>query len=289
MLAEKLGKAWAARRASTAIDSVMRFSDEGLVLGAGTVLAPSRGSGRDISLDPGDPRLQALLSAAHLRQPASSDLAHLRKAAQRWRDGEDALASMHLVLSRQDRLLQPEADAHRLFLADNLLSRGVATSAIFTACESGGDAFDELVKTYNPEQPRVSAGNGIISGRWTSTGEGSTQAASQRGPSSNASLTTVSVVTRHVGDDSCHRATHDCIYHAGQGPRGTLRDRIVDATDVATCVLTGDGCEAISFTVDKIPDIYDGGALFGDGGLVIMRKGFEDVYIPSRRYPPVPR
>lgn len=40
MLAERLNKAWAARRGSSAIDVVMRFADEGLVLGAGTVCWP---------------------------------------------------------------------------------------------------------------------------------------------------------------------------------------------------------------------------------------------------------
>ncbi|MEJ0067394.1 MAG: hypothetical protein WDM85_20000 [Caulobacteraceae bacterium] len=46
----------------------MRFSDEGLVLGAGTVLAPPGASSRDIAIDIADPRLLALLSAAHRRR-----------------------------------------------------------------------------------------------------------------------------------------------------------------------------------------------------------------------------
>ena len=56
MLADRLSKAWDARRRSTAIDPVMRFSDEGLVLGAGTVLAKSDESGEGaIALDPSEP------------------------------------------------------------------------------------------------------------------------------------------------------------------------------------------------------------------------------------------
>jgi hypothetical protein len=67
MLADQLGRAWRERRASIGIDAVMRFSDEGLVLGAGTVLAASRGSRREIQVDPREPRLVALLSPAHQR------------------------------------------------------------------------------------------------------------------------------------------------------------------------------------------------------------------------------
>ena len=124
MLADRLDKTWRARRRSTSIEPVMRFSDEGLVLGAGTLLAKSGGSSREISIDPSEPRLLALLAAAHLRRPTAGALAHLGKAAERRREGNDALADMHLALSQLDRLAQPEADAHRLFLADGLLSAG---------------------------------------------------------------------------------------------------------------------------------------------------------------------
>jgi hypothetical protein len=172
MLADRLGKAWRAHRGETSIDPVMRFSDQGLVLGAGTVLAPARGPSRDISIDPLEPRLQALLAAAHLRRPAAGALAHLRKAAERWNEGEGALASMHLALSRLDRLQQPEADAHRLFLADGLLKNGVPADAIVDAIEAGAPDFEGLRK-YNPDQPRVPAGSGRPSGEWTTGGGGS--------------------------------------------------------------------------------------------------------------------
>ena len=168
MLAERLDKAWGARLRSTANDPVMRFSDEGLVLGAGTVLAKSGGSGRDNTINPLAPRLQALLAAAHLRRPTAEALAHLRKAAERWRDGQDALAAMHLVLSQVDRLEEPEADAHRLFLADGLLNAGLEEPAIIAAIEAGGPALEQFVK-YNQDQPRVPAGSGRTSGEWTAS------------------------------------------------------------------------------------------------------------------------
>src|SRR3974390_751506 len=103
MIADQLSKAWNEHRKLTSVDPVMRFSDEGLVLGSGTVLAPASPSGPEFAIDLSDPRLAALLTAAHLARPSASALAHLRKAADRWGEGDKALAAMHLVLSRVDR------------------------------------------------------------------------------------------------------------------------------------------------------------------------------------------
>jgi len=138
MLSDQLAKAWRERRESVAVDATMRFSDAGLVLGAGTVLAASGETVRDVSVEPDEPRLRALLAAAHRRRPAAAALAHLRKAAQRWSEGEDALAAMHLALSGLGRLARPQADAHRLFLADGLLKSGLEADAIIAAIEAGG-------------------------------------------------------------------------------------------------------------------------------------------------------
>src|SRR5262245_57757075 len=105
MLADKLSKAWAERLASMAIEPVMRFSREGLILGAGTVLAKSGGgAGHEVSIDPGEPTLRALLTAAYLHEPTVVSLAHLHKAAHRWSEGHKALAAMHLALSGFGRL-----------------------------------------------------------------------------------------------------------------------------------------------------------------------------------------
>jgi hypothetical protein len=147
MLADQLAKAWRERRGSVAIDAAMRFSDEGLVLGAGTVLAPTGDSGRDVSIEPAEPRLRALLAAAHRRPPAAGALAHLRKAAQRWNEGADVLAAMHLALSGLGRLERPRADAHRLFLADGLLKSGLEAGAIIAAIEAGGAAGEGRGRT----------------------------------------------------------------------------------------------------------------------------------------------
>lgn len=169
MLADRLENEWRERRASTPIDVVMRFSDEGLVLGAGVVLARAGRSARTIEIDIGASRLLALLAAAHRRAPTAGALTYLRKAAECWGRGEDDIARMHLSLSGLARLEAPEADAQRLFLADRLLQEGLEPRSIFKALDLSVPAIATLSK-YDPDQPRVPAGSGSTSGEWTTSG-----------------------------------------------------------------------------------------------------------------------
>ena len=166
---------WRARRLSDASGLSLRFSDAGLMLGAGTVLARANASARDVAIDVTDPRLVALLAAAHLRWPEPLGLAHLRRAADRWRVGEDALAAMHLALSGLDKLERPATDAHRLFLADGLLKTGFDADTIVKALDLDPSPDGQVAK-YSPDQPRVPAGGGRTSGEWT-TGAGSPSSA----------------------------------------------------------------------------------------------------------------
>jgi hypothetical protein len=82
------------------------------------------------------------------------------------REGDAPLALTHLALAGAGRLTDPRDDARRLFIADGLMKAGVAPATILAAL---GDAPppDALDRAYNPDQPRVPAGNGIVSGRWT--------------------------------------------------------------------------------------------------------------------------
>jgi hypothetical protein len=162
MLAEQLAKAWILRREAGVIDPRMRFSREGLLLGAGTVLAPAGASDGGIPTGELEPRLTTLLVAAHQRLPEVGALAHLRKAVECWNLGRDTLSAMHLAISGVDRLSEPVSDAHRLFLADSLLSSGIDAVTIIAAI----DHIKRLEK-YNSNQPRVPAGNGRASGEWT--------------------------------------------------------------------------------------------------------------------------
>jgi hypothetical protein len=165
-VAESWDEGRRAARTSGAIDVAMRFCDAGLVLGAGTVLAPAGASAREIMVDVTEPRLVALLAAAHLRRPAPLNLAHIHKAADRWRAGDDALAAMHLALSRLSQLARPVADTRRLFLANRLLEAGFAVDTIVKALDLDASPGGQVSK-YSPNQPRVPAGSGRTSGEWT--------------------------------------------------------------------------------------------------------------------------
>jgi hypothetical protein len=150
----------------------MRFTDAGLVWGHGTLLAPAGASSKEDEFDVSEPRFLALLAAAHLRAPTPLGLAHLRKAVESRRRGEDALAEMHLALSRLARLQRPLGDARRLFLAERLLSSGFGAETIFKALDLAPPPSCKISK-YNPDEPRVSAGSGRTSGQWT-TGSSAT-------------------------------------------------------------------------------------------------------------------
>jgi hypothetical protein len=279
MLAERLDKAWSARRGSTAIDAVMRFSDEGLVLGAGTVLAKSGGSGRNIQIHPREPRLRALLAAAHLGQPSAGALAHLEKAAERWSEGRDAFAAVHLALSRLDRLEQPEVDAHRLFLADSLLKSGIEPGAIIDAIREGGLGFDRLGK-YDPDQPRVPAGSGRASGEWTSGGTaGDAHQSSQVNPS-----TITAASEPQGGPDVCRYGKIVC-YDAAIDAATEAGEDAIPRADLKKCDQAYVWCNRLSLVIKYVPGLDRGAFVYphprygGIIGTVLMEKGKQDQFI----------
>jgi len=273
--------AWSLPRGGEAIDPVMRFSQEGLVFGAGTLLAKSRGGDRNVSIDPLDPRLHALLAAAHLRRPSARALAHLRKAAERWNEGDDALAAMHLTLSGLDRLAEPETDAHRLFLADGLLNGGVEAAAVIGAIEAGGTALDGLRK-FDPDQPRVPAGSGRTSGEWTSSGDSPAASPASEPEVNPNTITQVSGPVKSIY--ACTHAQAECVTVALE-----LSERLDPANDnwpaadIKKCRDAGFACDFLSWVIEDIPFIDYGGVIFPHKGVIIMRKGQLDTY-----YPPLP-
>jgi hypothetical protein len=309
MLAERLSKAWDERQRSTPIDPVMKFTAEGLVLGAGTVLIPSGGSGRELVIEPVEPRVRALLAAAHLGPPSTLALGHLRKAVERWGEGEDGLAAMHLALSRVDRLERPVADAQRLFLADGLLKDGIEAGVVIAAIAAGGPAFEQLQK-YDPDQIRVPAGSGRTSGEWTSGGGGSST--SQQAEVNPSTITPAAYsssnkpAATYYGKDACELARKYC-------RANTLNDALSMFPNIAAndngeeeaydkwkkeesqqCDRGGLVCEALSLIVNHTPFIQRSAVRFPDGGLVISEKGWEeDLYIsrgsPRGTIPPMRR
>ena len=183
MRAETLKKRFDARLSRGAITSAIEITDAGLVFGAGTVLArmtrDERGAPR-LDVDADRHRVFALLAAAYGRAVSPDICRHIESASEQWRRGDKALANIRLAFARLPRL-ETRADAFRLFHAENLLERGLSPRALMLAFGFDPEAAD-LAK-YDPNQPRVPAGNGRQSGRW---GNGS-QSASSAGQGANRS------------------------------------------------------------------------------------------------------
>ena len=158
------------RARSRPIAYAAEIGDDGLVLGAGTILARmTRDSLGEPALDleEGEDRLHALLAAAHGR-PMSPDLPrHLGEAFAHLRRGDKAMANIRLAYARIPRL-DDRSDAYRLFLAEELLDAGMSPAALMKGL--GFDAPARGLAKYNPNQPRVPAGSGRNSGRWGSGG-----------------------------------------------------------------------------------------------------------------------
>jgi len=159
LLAEDLGKAWRAQKAAVPFDPTMTFRRDGLVLGAGSILAPAEydDHSRKICLDGREARLLALLSAAYGRKIDAGVLRHVRRGALRWSEGDEPAATLHLALTRLEPLTQPQ-EGERLFLAEVLSEGGAQPRMILRALGFDSDASEDTKKFFNPQQPRVPKG-----------------------------------------------------------------------------------------------------------------------------------
>jgi hypothetical protein len=150
---------FAARRAPR-LRRNLEITDEGLLLGAGTLLA-------GLPLDGEEARVLALLSAAFACAVSPQILDVLGKAIALWKGGEKFRAQLHLTYARLPPLTEEQAFA--LCAAGELLKEGMTPRALMKGLGLDCAALDGLEK-YNPDQPRVPAGNGRASGRWGSGG-----------------------------------------------------------------------------------------------------------------------
>jgi hypothetical protein len=156
----------------------MTFTEEGLVLGADTVLAKASGDrcgGPAVVIDNGEERILALLAVAYGTAIDLTVLGHIRRASKKWGRGEPCLALIHLAHTGLAKLPDEEECSFRLFLAERALADGVAPSDLLKAC--GFDSAPlELVKAgYNLRQPRVPKGN-PDGGQWTAYDGGTSPA-----------------------------------------------------------------------------------------------------------------
>jgi hypothetical protein len=115
-------------------------------------------------------RLLALLSATYGGAVPPSVLGNIERAAKSWRDGDDCLAAIHLAHAALPQPDDPHEAARRLFITDAFIKAGTTPFAILRALGFDETYLEAVEKLYNPLEPRVPAGNGILSGRWTAIG-----------------------------------------------------------------------------------------------------------------------
>ncbi len=164
---ETLTKKFEERLWRAPIGYAIEINDAGLVFGAGTVLAQMT---RDwegaqvLALDnSNEERILTLLSAVYGRAVSPDVFRHIEGASEQWRRGDKALANIRLAFARLPRL-ETRTDAYRLFVAEDLLDKGMSPRALMR--ELGFDRAARDLARYDPSQPRVPAGNGRQSGEW---------------------------------------------------------------------------------------------------------------------------
>jgi hypothetical protein len=166
---DRLRGEWRERVRSCPLEPFMTLNDKGLMLGAGTGLARQRAGAAQpsLSLEGAEERVLAMLSVASGKAVAPRMLDRLRRAAAAWRDGETALANIHLALADLPRL--DAASAYRLFAADRLPASGIDAATLLKACDIDTAFLDLVEAGYNPDEPRVPAGS-PDGGEWTTGG-----------------------------------------------------------------------------------------------------------------------
>lgn len=148
------------------------LTTRGLVLGAGTLVAKFD---RENDFLGDEERAATLLAVAFGDAPPEAIAEPLQRVAKHWRSGHKCLAAIHLAQSRL-----PEIDldaAYRLSLAAELIDAGV--TPLWLAEELGVSPVQLDISKYDENQPRLPAGSGRASGRWTSGAGGGSAAADE--------------------------------------------------------------------------------------------------------------
>ena len=174
-------------------DEALVFSEAGLSLGGRLILAQPYGGFdfRDGKLKEDD-RLNALLSIAFRKRLSPYQMHHVAEAAGDSNRGDQALANIRLALAGLASIPEPVELPLRVSLAEQLLAGGMSGDALVKAL---GLQRSDLARRYNPNQPRVPAGNGVTSGRF-SDGSGSAQASA---PSASISSDVVLPLAGELG------------------------------------------------------------------------------------------
>lgn len=172
----------------------LAITSKGLVLGR-TVLAKmaiGRGGSRELILKGQEERILALLAVVFGEAVDFRVLESVRRASNYWSSGEAVLAAIALARTGLPLLDDPERAAKGLFAAEQLLDDGLSPCELIKACDLDPTLLDLRKAGYNPDQPRLPAGN-PDGGQWTNdgaSGNSSTKPAGGRPPTATADADT---------------------------------------------------------------------------------------------------
>jgi hypothetical protein len=168
---EILQAEWSKSARFRAMHRVLTITEDGLVLGFGTMLAKmDRSAEPKIGLvldEPAEERLLALLAAAYGRPVERRVLGNIHRASQYRCDGQESLASIELALTGLPPLTDEYKASYRLYLADQLIAGGVAPREVTKALGIDPAPRDGSKAGFNPAELRVPPGNGRDSGDWS--------------------------------------------------------------------------------------------------------------------------
>jgi hypothetical protein len=196
-------------------------------------MAGDHGGSTRLDLQKDGGRLLAMLSVAYRRSVPFDVLGHLKAASDHWQRGDKALANLRLVFANLPRLDDP-LDACRLHVAEHLLDSGMLPSVLMR--ELGMDATAVDLAKYDPDQPRVLAGNGRESGRWTSDGDSAflaPVAAAARSFLSGASADVVASLEAFAARFSIPTAVLGALFIPTPNSGGVTEGTLPDAPNIA--------------------------------------------------------
>lgn len=173
LTADSLRKSWENLGRFAAIEPALTITEAGLVLGAGTVLAKhmtTAGGSPALAVTGNEERILALLTVACARRVDPGVIGHIHRTAASCSRGEIDLARIHLAYARLPSLGDAKTASYRLFLADELLNDGMPPRELLVGCGLDPSALDAIKAGFNPDEPRVPAGN-PDGGEWTTSGD----------------------------------------------------------------------------------------------------------------------
>lgn len=135
----------------------------GLSLGSDTLLIRFEKGTQRQAISADRERCLALLAVATRGAVAPDSIRHLEAASAYWQRGDKALANFRLIFAGLPRL--GRGDAGRVKAAEYLLDQGMTPRELLRELEIDAASLD--LKKYDPDQPRVPAGQGEQSGQWT--------------------------------------------------------------------------------------------------------------------------